>query len=233
MKLHPLCEAFPRLSENELNELASDIKQNGQRQDILTLDGMVLDGQNRLLACEIAKVEPRFKKFKGDPVALVKSLNINRRHLNESQRAMVAAELINWSKGSNDPVSVEKAAEQLNTSTPSVKRAMKVVKSGSKALKQSVVKGKTAVSKAAKIARLPKNKQSKAMKAKAKPARGGLAAAALADQSKKLAKHLAGSGPLDAMDSWWKDNSVRLSEYPAASPAVVFKELRRVVAENL
>ena len=46
-KYHPLCLLFPRLGDDELQELAEDIRQNGLQNDIVTLDGKILDGRNR------------------------------------------------------------------------------------------------------------------------------------------------------------------------------------------
>ncbi len=55
----------------------------------------MLDGRNRLRACELASVEPEFTEFGGtDPVAFVVSCNVQRRHLNSSQRAMAAQDTL-------------------------------------------------------------------------------------------------------------------------------------------
>jgi len=53
---------------------------------------LILDGRNREIACERAGVPPLYASYDGsDPVAYVLSKNVLRRHLNESQRDMVAA----------------------------------------------------------------------------------------------------------------------------------------------
>jgi hypothetical protein len=53
------------------------------------LDGMVLDGWHRYLACAKAGVEFKAMNFDGaDPVAFVISRNLHRRHLTPSQRAL-------------------------------------------------------------------------------------------------------------------------------------------------
>jgi ParB-like chromosome segregation protein Spo0J len=92
-KIHPVAEVFPEMSPAELQELADDIKANGLAHPVTRdRDGVILDGRNRLKACEIAGIESRFTVFEGDdPVAFIISTNLKRRHLNESQRAMVAA----------------------------------------------------------------------------------------------------------------------------------------------
>ena len=51
--------------------------------------------RNRYLACQRAGVGPRFTEWDGvgTPTAFVISKNLTRRHLNTSQRAMIAAKL--------------------------------------------------------------------------------------------------------------------------------------------
>ncbi|WP_417737755.1 DNA methyltransferase [Rosistilla oblonga] len=94
--LHPACKLFPLLGENELQELAEDIKANGLQNAIILHDGKVLDGQNRLAACKLAGVEPRFVEWKGSgsPLHWVVSQNLMRRHLSASQRAVLALDLL-------------------------------------------------------------------------------------------------------------------------------------------
>jgi N6-adenosine-specific RNA methylase IME4 len=90
---HPVANIFPLLSEEELKELAQDIKDNGLKQTIVLHEDKILDGRNRYRACKLACVEPRFEKFKGDSAAsFVISMNLKRRHLSASQRGMVGAD---------------------------------------------------------------------------------------------------------------------------------------------
>ena|ERR1700756_1917171 len=93
-KIHPLAEMFPMMSEEELDELASDIKANGLRHPIVRdKDDQIIDGRNRLEACKRARIEPEFILLEDgkDPVAFIISENITRRHLTKGQRAMFAA----------------------------------------------------------------------------------------------------------------------------------------------
>jgi hypothetical protein len=93
--VHPAAAVFPMLDEEELTELAIDINANGLQQPIvLDADGQLIDGRNRLRACAMAGVEPRFTTLDGqDPVAYILSANIARRHLTTGQRAMAAAQV--------------------------------------------------------------------------------------------------------------------------------------------
>lgn len=95
-QVHPDAELFPMMPEDELATLAADIKENGQVQPIILgdLDGkeVIVDGRNRLKACEIAGVEPKFQKINGqDQKAYILSVNVNRRHMTAAQRAMATA----------------------------------------------------------------------------------------------------------------------------------------------
>lgn len=91
---HEYADLFPMMTALELEALADDVRANGLRHPVVLYGGRVLDGRNRLLACERAGVEPRFEEFDGDDVgalALVISLNVQRRDLTAAQRAISAA----------------------------------------------------------------------------------------------------------------------------------------------
>ena len=137
--VHPAAELFPLIEGKEFDELCHSIGTHGLEQDIiLTHDGYLLDGRNRLRACYRTGALERFKKldaiYANDYVGYVVRLNLNRRHLNESQRAVIAARLANMTRGnaigsnqherksadlriSSEPqISQPKAAEMLNVS---------------------------------------------------------------------------------------------------------------------
>nr|DAL41094.1 MAG TPA_asm: putative CHROMOSOME PARTITIONING PROTEIN PARB [Caudoviricetes sp.] len=64
---HPYADEFPMASAEELDELAASIATVGLIHPIvLTPQGLVLDGRNRLAACEKAGVEPTFETRDGD-----------------------------------------------------------------------------------------------------------------------------------------------------------------------
>ena len=65
MKSHPATDAYRMMTDEELASLGSDIAENGLIDAIVTtdLDGeeVIVDGRNRLRACEMASVTPRFE----------------------------------------------------------------------------------------------------------------------------------------------------------------------------
>ena len=94
---HPLADLLPLLDGDEFDALVQDIRDHGLRQSITLFEGKILDGRNRLAACKLAKVVPRYTTFKGsedEAIAYVVSLNISRRHLTTTQRAALAVKLL-------------------------------------------------------------------------------------------------------------------------------------------
>lgn len=137
---------FPEIEGQDFQDLVDDIKKNGLRHDIILLDGMVLDGRNRLLACEAAGVKPKFDEYIGDnPLDFVVTENLSRRHLTDSQRAMIAAEIAtakrgNYSKSADSGISAADAAARMKVSTRSVETARRI-KRGSSSLASKVKRG--------------------------------------------------------------------------------------------
>lgn len=169
-EIHPLADIFPMMAKSELKKLACDIAENGLLEPIWTHEGKIIDGRNRKAACEIAGVVPQYQEYTGAaPLAFVLSKNLSRRHLNESQRAMVAAKVLQSKTG--DAVTQEKAAESLNVSRGSVKLANTVTKDGTPELVSAVESGSISVSAASKVAKLPKDEQNAAVEAGQKPPR--------------------------------------------------------------
>jgi hypothetical protein len=111
LKVHPACDLFPLMSQDELKALGEDIKKNGLvgKIKIIDSDGWVLvDGRNRIYAMELVGI--RFDDLSSNAVddgyfdqvfikdeevaAYVISANICRRHLTDEQKR----ELIGCSK---------------------------------------------------------------------------------------------------------------------------------------
>jgi hypothetical protein len=103
-ELHPACEAWPDLSEKELDALAEDIRKNGLHEPLtLWRDGSLLDGKNRARACERIGVEPATRTHDGDPYAFSASVNDNRRHATEIERKAARARLAALAAAETEP----------------------------------------------------------------------------------------------------------------------------------
>jgi len=92
-EVHPVAALFPMLANDELDELAADIAERGLLHPVvLDAEGRVLDGRNRLAACERAGVEPAFVTYDGDdPDGYALAVNVQRRNLTKGQQAMIIA----------------------------------------------------------------------------------------------------------------------------------------------
>ena len=166
MKFHSMANLFPLMEGREFDDLVADIRANGLREPIWTYQGQILDGRNRWRACEAAGVTSRpMREYEGDdPVGFVVSLNLHRRHLDESQRAMVAGKIATLPQGTNQhaPIgapSQDGAADMLNVGRRSVQRAREVLDRGAPELVSAVERGQVSVSAAADVAELPKDEQ--------------------------------------------------------------------------
>ncbi len=91
---HPAAEIFPMLTGDALTAFTGDIEAHGVREPLVVFHGRLLDGRNRLAACHTLGMGAPVRQFEGDEsdaIALVVSLNVQRRHLNQSQAAVAAA----------------------------------------------------------------------------------------------------------------------------------------------
>jgi len=167
-EFHELANVFPMLSDDEAKALAEDIFSHGLQEPITLLDGKILDGRNRYIACLDAGVEPQFTLYKGNnPVAFVVSRNLTRRHLGEGQRAMVAKKLATLEHGQRQTgkfaavTTQAQAASMLNVSERSVPTAGAIIDKAVPEIVKAVEKGNVSVSAAAQFARQPKKEQAK------------------------------------------------------------------------
>jgi site-specific DNA-methyltransferase (adenine-specific) len=94
MKVHPVAEMFPMLSASELQEMSDSIKREGLINPCVRQGDTLLDGRNRLAACKLAGVDPRFIEYAGEsPVAFIIGANLSRRHLDKGQKIALALEI--------------------------------------------------------------------------------------------------------------------------------------------
>jgi N6-adenosine-specific RNA methylase IME4 len=167
LEFHPLANIFPLMEGAEFEELiAAPVRRDGVREPIWLYEGQILDGRNRYRAALAAGVPCPTRLYEGnDPLGFVIALNLQRRHLDESQRAMVAARLATMRQGTRTDLSPigemsqSKAADLLNVGKRSVERAAAVHEHGDPDLIRAVETGNVKVSVAADIATLEKDEQ--------------------------------------------------------------------------
>lgn len=183
---HPVANLFPMLADDEIRDLRDDIAKHGQREPILRLmDGRILDGRNRYVACSALGLEPTYKEIdlpdEADAlVPVVVSLNLIRRHLSTSQRALIGERVkVMFEEdarrrqeatrakpgekvGANLPApsgdngrSRDHAADLLKVSPRSVEHASKVIERGVPELVAAVDSGEVTVSAASELTALP------------------------------------------------------------------------------
>ncbi|MDQ6434393.1 hypothetical protein RB623_10065 [Mesorhizobium sp. LHD-90] len=126
-------------------------------------EGAILDGVHRARACDELGLECPRQPFTGtrdEALDRVISLNLKRRHLNESQRALIAAEIATMKQGApkgnqnaaktNGPIdpfveseqrSATEAAKVLNVSKKSVDRARALKREAPPEVVQEVARG--------------------------------------------------------------------------------------------
>jgi N6-adenosine-specific RNA methylase IME4 len=160
LKPHPYAGLFPMIEGEAFVQFAADVKENGLREKIVLLDGLILDGRNRYAAAVHHGLPAAdgdldcFRDFdpetEGDPLKWVLSKNLARRHLNVSQLAMVADHLATMRQGERtdikpsanlQKVDQASAALMLNVSTRSVASAHRVRETGSAELVALVEQG--------------------------------------------------------------------------------------------
>lgn len=136
----------------------------------MVFKAQILDGRSRYKACaELERdghpVELKRELFSGtdtDALAYVISMNVKRRHLSASQRALIAAKLVNSTVGGNHSVKLPNEINQKDVATLAGV-AVKMVTDPKKVLDKpdlakQVLNGTLAVNKAAKQVRDEENK---------------------------------------------------------------------------
>lgn len=95
MNYHPASNIFPMMDAPEFLTLKRDIETNGLIEPIWMYEDQILDGRNRYKACEELDLEPQYRHYTGEsPASFVVSLNLARRHLNQSQLAIISVKML-------------------------------------------------------------------------------------------------------------------------------------------
>lgn len=200
LQYHEAANIFPMMDDAAFREFKEDIKANGLIHPVELLDGKIIDGRNRYLAClELGIKCAAVAKNIDDPVAYVLSQNLHRRQLTASQRSMIADKVRGFHEdaakrrmqaGGGDhrsknaksgkeilPYPVEKgqardtAGKSVGVSGKMVDLAHKVREKGTLELAKAVEEGRMSVTAAAELADEPADVQKEA--AQAAKASGG------------------------------------------------------------
>lgn len=165
---HPAADACPLMNGRAFRNMVESAKRNGIRRRGVLYNGKILDGRNRALAALEVGALMEWETYDGDdPIREVVILNIDRRHLNDSQRAMAASRLAALKPGTNRkntgqlagvPTQSE-AAELLNVSERSIRRAREVLDTATPEVIAAVDRGDMTVAAAAELAKLPIERQ--------------------------------------------------------------------------
>jgi ParB-like chromosome segregation protein Spo0J len=165
LEIHPLAELLPEMSEEEFKAFCEDIKANGLRTKITVHEGKVLEGRHRYKAMlKVRKWDLKDDCFELlssgiNPLDYVLSMNVARRHLDTSQRAVIGAKLVTATLGFNQHkkggITAEQAAAMLNVSVSSIETAKVILEKGAKEVVEQVQAGTLALGKAKGIVKRP------------------------------------------------------------------------------
>jgi ParB-like chromosome segregation protein Spo0J len=165
LAVHPLANIFPPMAPDEMERLKDSVEEHGQGEPITVWDGQIVDGRHRYQVCQALGISCRIRDFTGQEADLahfVLAQNLTRRHLNETQRAMVAAKVVAHLRSGSAKLhgdTLQLAADMLNVSRRSTASARKVCKHGIEQLVEALEEGHVRVYKAANIAGLPSQEQ--------------------------------------------------------------------------
>lgn len=136
---HPMAAAFPSMRGAAFSAFLESIRNDGQIEPIVVLeeDGkrVGLDGRNRARACAELGIAPLVRLFGSrpgdgdDPERFIINENVHRRHLNETQRAMIASRLATLPVGGKSAnlhsLTLEQAADIFGVARRTVAHARK------------------------------------------------------------------------------------------------------------
>ena len=180
VEIHPLAETFPSLDTDDFSLLAVDILTRGIQVPLVFIKDtdILVDGVHRLKAWSKMGLEdpyPVHEIEESEVYDHVISVNLRRRHMNESQRAIVAAKLSELSPvgrpaTDSDAITIDEAADRLKVSSRLVQQARKVNRDAIPEVQQAVADGQLTVSDAeTAIKQLTDEEQAKAIEEYRRP----------------------------------------------------------------
>jgi hypothetical protein len=125
LKVHPVADMFPMIEGKEFEDLCRDIQGSGLQNPIVTLNGVLLDGRNRMRACAKVGVEPTYAQYawlKNREDEWIISQNLHRRSITPDQRVALVAKYYDW-RGAEERARI---ARKANLGTPTQQKAKTV-----------------------------------------------------------------------------------------------------------
>lgn len=126
---HPLADEFPVVEGPEFEALVASIQTIGQTEPIVLLEDRILDGRHRYRACKRLGIPMKVRVFNDDDpdawVRYVHAANMTRRHLSDTQRAMIAGRMVVNGKP------IEQAAREMNVKARTLQKAVVIHRHGS------------------------------------------------------------------------------------------------------
>jgi len=177
---HPFADLLPLMNSLDFEELVGDISKNGQLEEA-TVDehGRIMDGRNRVAACDRLGIEPKFETWQGKPgteADFIFAKNLVRRHLNEVQKAEIAEKLATAKRGGRAPgpnlalarLTQPQAAQQVGSTVENISRVRAIKKAGREDLLKLARENKITLKRAAEVAEREAEKPAETPPAKAK-----------------------------------------------------------------
>ncbi len=96
LDFHSYCTMWPEMAEDEFDGLRDHIKEHGLQDLVITFNGQIVDGRHRAMACKDLDIPIDCEEWDGTEEELyhyVVGENLKRRHLSQSQRAMIAVDV--------------------------------------------------------------------------------------------------------------------------------------------
>ena len=149
LEQHPLGSLVPEMSKAEKGELRKSMKAHGflPAHPIVIHEGKVLDGWHRYQEASKQGIDIVTKDYRGDdPAGYVLATNIQRRHLTDDQKAMVAGELAAFDPGTT----TAQAADRVKVKAWNAGCARRVVNASSR-LADAVRDGSVSLGHAAEV----------------------------------------------------------------------------------
>jgi hypothetical protein len=174
LEYHPLSNLVEFGAGIDLDGLRKHMRENGYDLDepIILYSGKILDGRHKHASARAENVTPTFREFVGASPEAYVIKKAYRQHLNESQRALIAAGIAE--NRSNAQICAgeqpekrkqqSQAAKVMNVGERTVQQATKVKDKGTPEVAKAVADGTLPVDQAAKIVDEPPKVQNQAIK---------------------------------------------------------------------